>query len=290
MKFTLSVGFCPVDHYLPLAMAGDASGWNAVSVPDGLFYFTQSSPYPYSADGHRFWPSDTPFLDPFAVVAAMGAVTQRIAFYTNVLKLPVRHPLLVAKAATSASALTKGRFGLGVGLSPWKEDFDVLGEDWRSRGPRSAEMVEIIRGISRGGRFEHEGEHYTIPSMEISPAAVDPFPIYFGGLVDAVFQRAARLGDGYIWWENAKSGLADFPAIVAALRDYLAANERKADGFEIKAFPSSTKVDDLRRLADAGMTDLIVMPWYFYAGDPNDLGFRIDCVRRFAEDHFALFG
>jgi alkanesulfonate monooxygenase SsuD/methylene tetrahydromethanopterin reductase-like flavin-dependent oxidoreductase (luciferase family) len=289
MKFTLSIGFCDVGHYLPLARAAEEAGWDAVCVPDGLFWYEECSPYPYSETGERFWRPDTPFLDPFALVAAMGAVTERIRFYTNVLKLPVRNPLLVAKAATSAAALCGDRFGLGVGLSPWREDFDVLGEEWGNRGPRSGEMVEIIRGISRGGKFSFDGEYYKIPAMEIAPAPKQPMPIYFGGLADAVLRRAARLGDGYIWWENARSGIEDFKDMLARLRGYLVAGDRELGGFEIKALPGAADLDGMRRLADLGVTDLIVMPWFIYPGDPTNLDFCIDSVRRFSQDMMPQF-
>lgn len=289
MKFTLSIGFCDVSHYLPLARVAEETGWDSVCVPDGLFWYEECSPYPYSETGERFWRPDTPFLDPFALVAAMGSVTERIRFYTNVLKLPVRNPLLVAKAATSASALCGDRFALGVGLSPWREDFEALGEEWGDRGPRSGEMVEIIRGISRGGTFSFAGKYYDIPAMEIAPVPKAPMPIYFGGLADPVLHRAARLGDGYIWWENARSTVADFKDILARLRSYLAAEKRDAAAFEIKALPSAIDLDGMRRLADLGVTDLIVMPWFFYPGNPTDLNFCIDSVRRFSQDIIPQF-
>ena len=70
MQYTLSVGFCPADWYVPLARAAEAAGWDSIAVPDGLFYYEKTSaPYPYSADGSRFWAADTPFLDPWASMA-----------------------------------------------------------------------------------------------------------------------------------------------------------------------------------------------------------------------------
>ncbi len=283
MKFTLSIGFCDVGHYLPLAQEAEACGWNSICVPDGLFWYEECSPYPYSETGERFWAPDTPFLDPFAVVTAMGAATTSIRFFTNVLKLAVRNPLLVAKAATTAAALTGDRFALGVGLSPWREDFDVLGEDWDNRGPRSAEMVEIIKGLSKGGMFSYAGTYYQVPAMQIAPVPKSPLPVYFGGLVDAVLRRAARLGDGYIWWENARSSLERFDDSLGRLRAYLV-DEGRARGFEIKAMPMAPTPDTVKRLADRGVTDVIVLPWFYYPGNPTDLGHCRDSVRRFADE------
>jgi alkanesulfonate monooxygenase SsuD/methylene tetrahydromethanopterin reductase-like flavin-dependent oxidoreductase (luciferase family) len=94
----------PADHLLPMARAAEAAGFDSITVPDSVFYpETVSAKYPYSADGGRFWPADTPFVDPFVSIAAMAAVTERIRFLTNVVKLPIRDPLMVAKQLASHS-------------------------------------------------------------------------------------------------------------------------------------------------------------------------------------------
>lgn len=285
MKYSLMLGFCPESHYLPLAQAADESGWTAACVPDGLFWYEETStPYPYSKDGSRFWAPDTPFLDPLVIMPMMAAVTERLAFYTNVLKLPVRDPLLVAKAVSSAAAMAPGRIGLGVGLSPWPEDFKVLGQAWDNRGPRSAEMVEILRGVMRGEMWEHHGNYYDYPPMQISPVPAEPVPIYFGGLVDAVYRRAARLGDGYLGWISPKCDMDMLAGVVTTIRGYLEEEGRAPDTFEFKAQPADTRlqcVDDMRAI---GVTDLICMPWMFYRGDFFDLQHRINSVKRFADE------
>ena len=95
----------------------------------------------------------------------MGAVTSRLRFTTFVVKLPIRHPVLVAKSVASVAVMTQGRFGFGVGLSPWPEDFAVTGTEWTTRGKRMDEMIAIVRGLLRGGYFEFDGTHYRVPSI-----------------------------------------------------------------------------------------------------------------------------
>ena len=165
MQYTLSVGFCPADWYVPLARAAEAAGWDSIAVPDGLFYYEKTSaPYPYSADGSRFWAADTPFLDPWVVIATMAGATERIRFYPSVLKLAVRDPLLVAKELSSCAVLTGERVGLGVGLSPWPEDFEVLreGEQTVARqfGAAPADVV-----LQRTGQIDPLG---TVPSRWVA--------------------------------------------------------------------------------------------------------------------------
>ena len=149
-----------------------------------LFRSVSDSKYPYTPDGNRNFLEDKPFIEPFTLIPAMGAVTERLRFTTFVVKLPIRHPTLVAKSASSVAVLTGNRFGLGVGLSPWPEDFRVCGQDWSSRGKRMDEMIEIIRGLTDGGFYEFHGEHYDIESIKICPTPDQPIPILLGGHAD----------------------------------------------------------------------------------------------------------
>lgn len=284
MQFTLSIGFCPSAWYAPLARAAEAAGWDAVAVPDGLFYYESTSvPYPYSTDGSRFWGPETEFLDPFVVIAAMAAVTERIRFYPSVLKLAVREPLLVAKELSSCAVLSGGRVGLGVGLSPWPEDFEVLRQEWSHRGPRSAEMIEIIRGLLAGGMFGFEGRFYTVPRLQIAPVPSTPVPIYLGGLAEPVLRRAARIADGYIGWENPQCSLQEVPAMIRRMEGYRADYARSGLPFEYKFMPMSAAPDVLERLAQAGVTDLILMPWMDQHGPAAGLAERIAAIESFAQ-------
>src|ERR1043165_3862759 len=141
--------------YAPLARAAEEAGYHSMVIPDSICYPRDStSRYPFNPDGTREFLEDKPFLEPFSLIPALGAVTTRLRFITFVLKLPVRHPLLVAKQATSVAVLTGGRLLLGVGTSPWREDYDLLGVPWAGRGRRMDEELAIIRGLSSGGYFE----------------------------------------------------------------------------------------------------------------------------------------
>ena len=128
----------------------------------------------------------------------MGALTQRLRFTTFVVKLPIRRPVLVAKSAASVAVLTGNRFGFGVGLSPWPEDYRLCGQVWEKRGARMDEMIEIIRGLTQGGFYEFHGQHYDIAPVKICPVPTQPIPILIGGHAEPALRRAARLGDGWM--------------------------------------------------------------------------------------------
>ena len=88
MQYTVSVAMSPVDQLTELAKTAEAVGFDSIALPDSIFYMEkQSADYPYTADGSRMWNEDTPWADPLIVAGAMGAVTSKLRFYTNVMKL-----------------------------------------------------------------------------------------------------------------------------------------------------------------------------------------------------------
>src|SRR5499427_10917815 len=144
--------------YAPLARAAEEAGYHSMVVPDSICYPRDSgSRYPFSPDGGREFLEDKPFIEPFSLIPALGAVTTHLRFVTFVVKLPVRNPVLVAKQATSTAVLTGNRLVLGVGTSPWREDYAVLGVPWERRGRRMDESIDIIRGLAAGGYFRYDG-------------------------------------------------------------------------------------------------------------------------------------
>src|ERR1041385_8663533 len=114
--------------YGPLARAAEEAGYDSMVIPDSIGYPEHAdSVYPFNPDGSREFHEDKPFIEPFALIPALGAVTSRLRFTTFVLKLPVRDPVLTAKQATSVAVLTGGRPVLRGGVSPWREDDEGLG-------------------------------------------------------------------------------------------------------------------------------------------------------------------
>src|SRR5450432_173086 len=152
MRFSYAESMTDPSYYLPLASAAEEANFDSMVIPDSICYPEESDTrYPFNPDGTREFLEDKPFLEPFSLIPALGAVTTRLKFVTFVLKLPVRSPVLVAKQATSTAVLTGGRLVLGVGSSPWREDYEITGVPWDRRGRRMDEEIEILRGLSAGG-------------------------------------------------------------------------------------------------------------------------------------------
>ena len=288
MEFTVALPMVDPMHYVPLSKVAEAVGYDSVAVPESVFFPKEvSAKYPYTPDGGRFWAPETPFLDPFVAIPAMAAVTERLRFYTNVLKLGIREPLLVAKALSSAAVLSGGRVGLGVGLSLIPEEFEWLGQEMSTRGARTNEAIEIIRLVCTGEFVEYHGKHYDFDELMVRPVPSEPVPIYVGGLSAPGLKRAARLGDGWISVLNSEAELAEIIPQLHALR---AEYGRADEPFEIKAICSDVfEYDGFRRLEALGVTDIMVCPWYFYPGDTAALDHQSAGLERFAADVVARF-
>src|SRR5215211_2627269 len=123
MRFSFAEGMTKAEYYAPLAQAAEAAGYTSMTVADSLIYPRESdATYPYTDTGDREFLEDKEFIETLILVTHLAAVTSTLRFTPFVLKLPVRPPVLVAKQAASIAYLTGNRLGLGVGLSPWKED------------------------------------------------------------------------------------------------------------------------------------------------------------------------
>jgi len=289
MRFTYAESMCDPTHYPALARAAEEAGFHSFSVPDSICYPRESDArYPYTETGNRAFLEDAPFLEPFTLIPALGVVTERLRFTTFVVKLPVRSPVLVAKQASSVAVLTGGRLGLGVGLSPWPEDFAVTGTDWRTRGPRMDEAIEIVRGLTRPGNgwFEHHGRHYDLPAIKLCPVPEEPIPILVGGHAEPALRRAARLGDG--WMHAGGGAAADLDAALARLDALRREYGREREPFEVHVISLDAYTPDgVQRLEDKGVTDVIVGFRDPYTGKDQPVGQKIDALRAFADQVIA---
>jgi len=287
MKFTLGIALSPLDQLVELARTAEDCGFAAVALPDSIFYSEHvAAAYPYTPDGRRFWTSDTPWVDPLIAAAAMGAVTSRIRFYTQVLKLGPRNPLLLARQVGSVANLTGDRFGLGIGLGWTPEEFEWCGAPFEGRGARVDEAIEVLRLVLGGGMADYHGKHFDFDKLQMSPAPREPVPIYVGGHTEAALRRAARTGDG---WSSAMMRFDELRATIARLAVLRAEYGRAEEPFEIQAVcVDRFGLDGYRQQADAGVTDAIVVPWVLYGvGFDADLGIKQDTIRRFADETIA---
>lgn len=288
MRIAFAEAMIDPGQYVPLAQAAEELGFDAFVVPDSIAYPEHSdSKYPYTADGSREFLEDAPFIDPFVLATALSAVTKRLRFHTFVVKLAVRHPVLVAKQAMSVAVMSNNRFSLGVGVSPWPEDFAITGIPWAGRGARMNETMEIVRGLMRGEYFAYKGKVFDLQSIKLSPAPAEPVPILVGGHSDAALKRAVNLGDG---WMHAGGDETKLQSMLDKLGQLRRDAGKQHDPFEIHvASVHGFTADGLRRLEDMGVTDAIVGFRLPYMKDVMPLQNKIDMMRMYADNVLAKF-
>ncbi len=284
MRFSLAISMCDPSHYLPLARAAESAGWDSVCVPDGGPW-TERTSEAYGTGGERWWGPDTPFLEPFVVIPAMAAVTERIHFHTNVYKLVTRSPLHAARAVASTWSLAPGRLKLGIGLGWNREEFEALGIDFESRGGRTDEAIGLLRALVRGEWVEHEGPHFGLPRLKQSPAISAPLPIYGGGDSAPAIRRAARFCDGWIARAPSVDGVI---AAIPRMHEALESMGRRAEDFDVLAMcPDAIDQESLLRLAEAGVAEIELWPWNRFGVALDDLEGKCASILRFADEVIA---
>lgn len=284
MRFTYAESMTDPDFYVPLAQAAERVGFDSMTIADSICYPEESdSVYPYTPDGSREFLENKPFVEAMILATALGMATSTLRFTTFVLKLPVRPPVLVAKQAASVAYLTGNRLRLGVGVSPWPDDFQALGVPWERRGRRTDEAIDIVRGLTGGGYFEYHGEIFDVPSIKLNPVPSRPIPILIGGHSEAALRRAVVRGDG---WTHAGGDPEELDRMLEKLQKLRAAEGKADSPFEIHvASADAFTVDGVARLEDKGVTDVIVgfRNAYEVAPDTEPLAQKIAKLEHYAE-------
>jgi probable F420-dependent oxidoreductase len=288
MKFVLSTSFSSVAHLTRLAPAADTHGWHAMSFSDHVVNPQNiSTPYPYTADGSRRWPPYTDWPDPWVMIGALATITEKLRFTNNIFVLPMRNPFLVAKAISTAAIVSNNRVTPAIGVGWSGDEFALMDSDFKTRGKRTDEMLEILRLLWTGELVQYEGEHYQFGPLEMNPAPTAYIPIWIGGISEAAMRRAARLGDG---WVTDLQTTAEIIDCIERIKVWRREYGRDHLPFDVMATPSDAwNVAGYQRLADAGVTHILTMPWPFYHGETDELDKKIDSVKRYADDIISQF-
>jgi probable F420-dependent oxidoreductase len=175
------------------AQAAEDLGYAYIEVPDHVFGATARNGWT-----PRYNEKD-PFHETFVTLGFLAAITTRIRLSSGVLIAPQRQTGVIAKQAAEADLLSGGRLRLGIGVGWNHVEYESLGIDWKTRGARQAEQVEVLRRLWSEDLVSFSGRFHNLNEVSIVPPPVQrPIPIWFGGSSDAVVTRAARLGDGWM--------------------------------------------------------------------------------------------
>ena len=179
------------------------------------------------------WLSEHHFVDdgylpsPLVVAAAIAERTTTMGIGTNVLLLPMHHPLRAAEDAAVVDLISEGRFTLGVGQGYVQHEFEVLGFNRKYRPSLFEEGIEIIRQAWEEGYIEYEGKRWRFDDLPFEPRPNGKVPIYIGAFVDPAIDRAVRMGDGFL----ASAGGGAFGETYQKVREALERHGRAEEHF-----------------------------------------------------------
>jgi len=141
---------------------------------------------------------EDPFTDPLVMFGYLAAVTERIQLMSGVLILPQRQTPLVARQAADIDLLSGERLILGVGLGWNHVECGALGVDFKTRGARCTEQIELLKRLWTGEVVSYDGRFERAERVRLNPAPKRSIPIWIGGFAPQAVERAGRLADGFI--------------------------------------------------------------------------------------------
>jgi probable F420-dependent oxidoreductase len=203
MKFWIAISHTDTEHLVPVSQKAEAVGFEGVLLADHMFVPEKiESKYPYSPDGGPPFASTIHHPDVWSAMTAIAAATTTLRLSIATYILPLHDVFETARGAATAAVLSGGRVHFSVGAGWMKEEFDIRGIGWRSRGRRMDEMIGVMRKLWSGEPTEHHGEFYDFPALTMRPAPRVSIPILLAGSTPMALRRTARLGDGWIGHGN----------------------------------------------------------------------------------------
>jgi|KBSSwiStaDraftv2_1062776.scaffolds.fasta_scaffold08158_3 probable F420-dependent oxidoreductase len=196
---------------------------------------------------------DTDFLDPMVVVGALASATKKVRLGIGIYMLALRDAILAARMIATADVLSGGRLDLAVGLGWSEEEYQFTGNDYKTRGRRTDEIIRAIRVLFEEESPEFHGEFFNFGPLGFQPKPIQkPLPIFIGGGTPPAEKRAGRLGNG---WHGPETS-------IPRIRQHLAENGRADEPFRFSniTFGWITR-DSLQAMAEAGADQAVVTPW-----------------------------
>jgi alkanesulfonate monooxygenase SsuD/methylene tetrahydromethanopterin reductase-like flavin-dependent oxidoreductase (luciferase family) len=216
-------------------------------------------------------------MDGLIQAATAAALAPSLGVYVGVYLLALRHPAPVARQIASLAESAPSRLILGVGVGGEdRHEMEVCGVDPATRGRRTNECLEILRGLLSGEPTSFRGEFFELDEALIRPAPDPAVPIVIGGRADAALRRAARWGDGWLGiWSTAER----YAATLGRIREFAAEAHRAQapgrNGIQVWIGVNQDRDRARERLA-AAMTAIYRMPYerfekYSPYGSPGEI-------------------
>jgi len=231
MKFGIRYSDTRIDDILTIAQAADNAGiesiWRGehILVPRDI-----KSIDPYYARALPPGMERFPSLDPITLAAFLSAKTERLRFCMGVNLIALHIPYQLARVVATADIVSNGRIMMAVGVGWLREEFDIMGIDWATRGSRTDEAMAVLRTLWCDPHPQFQGKHFSLPPVTFQPKPVQTSPpLFVAGLSKFAFRRAARHGDG---WYGHDLSVSEAAAIVRRIEEEREKADRMDHPFE----------------------------------------------------------
>lgn len=280
MELSLGVFGTDPTTYADLAVVCDDAGVEVLWLSDHLLTPASfAAAYPYSDTGRPGYDTATTLNDVWVTIGHLAALTTRVRFSPGVFILPLRSPFTTALSLATAARLSRGRVMLGVGAGWMREEFEAVGQDFDTRGPRLDECLDVIDLLLTGAEVEHRGRFFEFGPAAIGGDPVPPVPLVLGGATPAALRRVVRRGDG---WFGPFVPLEESLAVTARI-DAMRADSPRADEpvthYVRLVGPPTTET--LVRYRDAGVEHVVVSGGPLLTGTASAAE-RADTIRALA--------
>ncbi|MCZ6656640.1 MAG: LLM class F420-dependent oxidoreductase [Gammaproteobacteria bacterium] len=200
--------------------------------------------YPTDSRPAAIYPPQMPIMEALMMLAYMAAGTTKIGLGTEVLVLPQRQPVLVAKQVSTLDTLSAGRVRLGIGVGWQVSEYDALEEDFGNRGRRMDEAIHLMRTYWSEPKIDFNGEYYTSTAMAMEPKPPQGgnLPLWIGGGSRRALRRVGELGDG--WLATAIEDPNKAASMVATIREHAENAGRDPDSIGMQMMLGVPPTDD----------------------------------------------
>ena len=251
--------FKVIRDYLQQAQA---LGFNYVNTPDHVLQTrTPVADSPLAAN----YTTEFPHHEVMTLLSYAAGVTETLQLKTAVLILPQRQAVLVAKQAAQLDVLSGGRLQLGVGLGWNDPEFVSLDMNFKNRGQRLEEQIEVCRLLWTEQHVTYEGRWHKIDDAGLAPMPIQrPIPVWIGAFQPVAISRAARIADG--WQAMLPAPGEQATAVFEDFRRQVKAAGRHPDDVAIESTVFAGKLDpekwadQIQGWIDAGANQIVFRP------------------------------
>jgi probable F420-dependent oxidoreductase len=188
-------------EYVAIARAAEESGFDSVWLGDHLLY---------RGDGRR----ERGPWDCWTMLAALGAVTERVELGPLVACTAFRTPGMLARAAAAVDEVSGGRVRVGVGAG-WNEaEFRAFDVPFDRRVSRFEEAFEVLQQLLAGERVTFHGRFHRLDDAVLLPPPARRPPLMVGGIGPRLLAATLPHVDWWnTWWDDLGNRAEGLPAL-----------------------------------------------------------------------------